>query len=60
MKPPDQTATATLTTRWDSPTSKCWLVVTLSSDVQKVEFPHDELWKAIQYTLEPFFFPAEA
>ena len=55
MEQPDWTAT--LATRWDPATSQCRLVVTRSFDAEKIEFPHAELWKAVQYILEPFFFP---
>ena len=52
--------TAALTTRWDPATSQCRLVVCRSLDAKTDEFPHDELSKAVQYILEPFFFPKES
>lgn len=58
VKQPD--FTACLTTRWDAETSQCQLVVKLSVHQAEVEFLHAELGKAVQYILEPFFFPKEA
>ena len=56
MKKPD--GTGVIVTRWDAANSQCCLVVTRPSDGQEIELPHDELWKVVQYILEPFFFPA--
>lgn len=51
--------TGTLMTRWDAEAIQCRIVITMTSESdQLVEFPHDQLWKAVQYILEPFFFPA--
>ena len=47
-------------TRWDAEKSKCYIVAARPSDNQEQEFPHDELWKVLQFILEPFFFPQEA
>lgn len=50
---------ATLTTRWEPTTCQCRLLVTLSPDQpnsEQMDFPHDELWKAVQSIVEPFFF----
>lgn len=50
---------AVLRTRWDAETSQCRLVVKMGlkdEDATDIEFPHDQLWKALQYILEPFFF----
>lgn len=52
---------AVLRTRWDAATSECRLVIELgvkAEDPTEIEFPHAQLWKAIQYILEPFFFTA--
>lgn len=48
--------TCTITTRWNRETSQCLLVVENHPE-PAVEFPHAELWKVVQYVLEPFFFP---
>lgn len=49
---------AFLTTRWDAEACQCRVVVKIA-DAPAVEFPHDQLWKAVQVILELFFFPAE-
>lgn len=50
--------TGVLMTRWDAEDIQCRVVVTMTSESQQaVEFPHDHLWKVVQYFLEPFFFP---
>lgn len=56
QKPPTLGA---LRTRWDTEALQCRIVVTMTSEDEPVEFPHDQLWKAVQVILEPFFFPAE-
>lgn len=43
-------------TRWDAEEIQCRVVISSSPD-DPVEFPHSQLWKAVQYLLEPFFFP---
>ncbi len=50
-----QQASLRLTTRWDGEQRRCRLAV-ISSGRESVEFPHDHLWQAIQYIVEPFFF----
>lgn len=50
--------TGVLRTRWDAEALQCRIVVTMTSETeQAVEFPHDQLWKAVQVFLELFFFP---
>ncbi len=46
----------TLRTHWNAEESRCLLVIDAPGK-DAVVFPHDHLWKAIQYILEPFFFP---
>lgn len=48
----------TISTRWDAEQSRCQIVVASPAGSSR-EFPHAELWKAVQYVLEPFFFPSE-
>ena len=57
MVGPDRTYT--LQTRWDTEALACRVVVTRPSNDESdvVEFPHADLWKAIQHILDPFFFP---
>ena len=47
-----------ITTRWDAKESQCRIVVQ-DPENGTMEFPHYELWKALQYILEPFFFPTK-
>lgn len=54
----------TITTRWDAEKAKCRVVVcslvcAAGESDQPQEFSHKHLWKAIQYILEPFFFPSQ-
>lgn len=52
----------TITTRWDKQAVQCHVIVTQIDDgkpIETTEFPHHELWKVVQYVLEPFFFPCE-
>ena len=49
----------TIKTRWDAESCQCLLVVRTLQDEKQKEFPHYELWKALQYILEPFFFSKE-
>ena len=57
MEKPD--GTGAIYTRWDAEKSQCYVAASRPSDGQKEEFPHDELWKVLQFILEPFFFPQE-
>ena len=52
------TGTGTISTRWDAEKSKCYILAVRPSDNQEQEFPYAKLWKALQFILEPFFFPA--
>ena len=59
--------TCIIRTHWDGENARCQLVVDSSIDGLKgeeeerhVEFPHDHLWKVVQYILEPFFFSKQA
>ena len=45
-------------TCWDAEQGQCQIKVEPLSEQRDIaEFPHDELWRAVQYVLEPFFFP---
>ena len=48
-----------MTTRWDAESCQCRVRVAHQPAQKVTEFPHDQLWKAVQYILEPFFFPAD-
>ena len=56
-------AESKLTTRWDAASSQCRVVVTQAAaqgeEPPSMELPYNELWKALQYILEPFFFPRD-
>lgn len=56
MKQPDYTAC--LTACWDAKTCQCEVVVRRSFDQKEEKFPQADLGKALQYILEPFFFPS--
>ena len=45
-------------TRWDAEAVQCCIVVASATGEPLAEFPHDQLWKAVQYLLEPLFFPS--
>ena len=47
-------------TRWDTETLKCHVVVIwhINGEQKSVTFLHSQLWKAVQFILEPFFFSA--
>jgi hypothetical protein len=53
---PDQEYT--IRTQWNAENIQCQIVVTLPTE-DTVMFSHNQLWKAVQYVLEPFFFPPE-
>lgn len=57
--PMDETQrTYIIKTRWDAENIRCVIVVSsFEEETKPPEFPHDELWKAVQCILEPFFFP---
>ncbi|MCY4385900.1 MAG: hypothetical protein OXC18_02225 [Desulfurellaceae bacterium] len=59
-QPDELDQTYTIGTRWDAEKSKCRIVVNSPTADEPLEFPHKHLWKAIQYILEPFFFPKES
>ena len=46
-------------TRWDRDTCQCRIVVADVHEETLAEFAHTDLWKAVQYILEPFFFPTD-
>ena len=47
-----------ITTRWNAAEYQCLIVVEDPKN-GTLEFPHHELWKALHYILEPFFFPTK-
>ena len=55
--PAEPHSTGTIRTRWDAEACQCRVVVKMGADAPEIEFPHDQLWKAVQSILEPFFFP---
>ncbi len=57
MVGPDRTYT--MQTCWDRETLQCRVVVARPSNGEQdtIEFPHDQLGKAVSSILEPFFFP---
>ena len=57
---PHPPRTGVITTRWDAEALQCRIVVTLTSEATPVlEFPHHQLWKAVQVFLERFLFLAD-
>ena len=54
----------TIQTRWDAEHVACGVLIGRSLDYndeeQAVRFLHADLWKVVQYILEPFFFPPSA